>query len=737
MKSRFWIAVLVMSAVPVVARKADVAGLMGFSSASAAKEREVEQRFLGMPSAQTVRGFFDKMTARPHHVGSPYDGELADWVEAQFKAWGLETQRHEYSVLMPYPKSSLIEIVEPEPTKLQVQEDVIQGDPSARVPLDPYNGVLPAYNAYSPAGEVTAEVVYVNYGVPADYDKLTELGIDVTGKIVLARYGESWRGIKPKVAAEHGALACIIYSDPQQDGYFRGDIYPDGPYRGWGMVQRGSVMDMPRYPGDPLTPGKPAKPGVERLKMEDVRTLSPIPVQPISYRDGLELLKRLKGPGVPHEWQGGLPLAYHIGPGPAKVHMKLDEDYQQRPLIDIIGTLKGSVSPDEWVIVGAHRDAWTFGAADNGSSHISTMDVARAFATMARTGWRPKRSVMFISWDGEEEGLLGSTEWVEDFAQQLRAKGVIYINRDGDGRGTFSASGVHSLRPFVYELAKAVKDPTGKTLYDGWLEREREEARRRARGSDSPPKPVDQPSLGALGSGSDYTAFLDHVGMSALNIGISGEDNGGTYHSIYDDAAWFRKFVDPTLEYNVTTSKVAGLALLRFADADVLPFDYTSYGAEIGQYVDEIEKLARDSLKDSGSQIDFARLRAGVKALSEAGAKVNERVAALLSGFGKSSPDDSRVGGTEAAYHAINAKLMAAERDLADDHGLPDRPWYRHTIYAPGFYTGYGVKTLPGIREAVEAKNVSRASEQAARVAEALERAARTLQAATATSDGK
>ena len=681
--------------------------IRGFSAASSALELERERELKASPSPKTAEADFDVMTAEPHHTGSPYEIKLADYVAGQFKSFGIESEKYEYSVLLPWPGQRRIDIVAPDQVKLEVEEEKIRGDQWADKP-----GILPAYNAYSPSGDVTGEIVYVNYGIPADYETLQKLGIDVKGKIVLARYGGSWRGIKPKVAAEHGAIACIIYSDPHEDGYAQGDVYPDGPFRAWGMIQRGSVMDMPRYPGDPSTPDRPSKAGVERIPMDKIETFAPIPVQPMSYRDGIEMLKRLKGPVAPEAWRGSLPITYHIGPGPAKVHMKLQMDYAQRRLINVVGRIGGAVAPDEWVIVGSHRDAWTFGASDSVSGHVSMMAVARAMGDMMKKGWRPRRSVLFVSWDGEEQGLLGSTEWVEDLAAELKAKAAIYVNRDaGAGGLNFGGSAVHSLTPFMHELAQSI-EPEGesKTLYDGWLARVREQSPAR----DGQPI-VKTPPVGALGSGSDYTAFLDHVGIASMDMGLNGRGGDGTYHSTYDNPTWFKKFIDPQFKYSVLASQVTGVALLRLADAEVLPFDYESYGRQILEYVSEIEQQAVKASADDAKKVDFAGLRAAADAFAQAGAAIRTRGETLLS-----APDKSGLA-------RINRRLMMAERDLIDPAGLPDRPWYRHVIYAPGLYTGYGVKTIPGVREAIDAGNFTRAAEQARVVIRALQRAARTL----------
>ena len=684
----------------------------GFSAAASAAELGRERDLRSAADARANEADFDVMTAEPHHAGSPYEIKLADYVAGKFKDAGIEATKYEYSVLLPWPGERRIEITAPDQVRLQVEEEKIRGDQWADKP-----GILPAYNAYSPSGDVTGEIVYVNFGIPADYETLAKLGIDVKGKIVLARYGGSWRGIKPKVAAEHGAIACLIYSDPHEDGYFQGEVYPDGPFRGAGMIQRGSVMDMPRYPGDPSTPDRPSKPGVERIPMDKIETFAPIPVQPLSYRDGVELLKRLKGPVAPEAWRGALPITYHIGPGPAKIHMKLQMEYAQRRLINVVGRIPGAVAPDQWIIVGSHRDAWTFGASDSVSGHVSMMAVARAMGEMVKKGWRPRRSIVFVSWDGEEQGLLGSTEWVEDLAAELKAKAAIYVNRDaGAGGLNFSGSAVHSLTPFVHELARSIQ-PAGeqKTLYDGWLERAREQAPK----GDGQPL-LAAPPVGALGSGSDYTAFLDHIGVASMDIGLNGKGGDGSYHSTYDNPTWFKKYVDPHFTFSVLATELTGVGVLRLADAEILPFDYEAYGRQILEYVDEIEQQATKASADGARRIDFAGLKSAAEAFTRAGAAARARADQLLA----SGPADS---GADAERARLNHALMTAERDLIEPAGLPDRPWYRHVIYAPGLYTGYGVKTIPGVREAVDAGNYTRAADQAAIVIRALQRASATL----------
>jgi len=677
--------------------------LRGFSAAAAAAEIARERAFMALPSATAAEADFDVMTRRPHHTGSPYEIELATYVAGEFARAGLDVSTFEYSVLLPWPGQRRIDIVAPDRATLAVEEETLPGDRWAAMP-----GILPAYNAYSPSGEVTADVVYVNYGLPEDYDALAQLGVDVKGRIVLARYGGSWRGIKPKVAAEHGAIGCIIYSDPHEDGFFQGDTYPNGPFRASGMIQRGSVMDMPRYPGDPSTPGRPSKPGVERLPFDRIETLASIPVQPMSARDAAEILKRLEGPPAPVGWRGSLPVAYRVGPGPARVHMTLEMDYAQRRVINVIGRISGAEAPDEWVIAGSHRDAWTFGAADSVSGHVSMMSAARAMGEMLKTGWRPRRTIVFASWDGEEQGLLGSTEWVEEFEADLREKAVVYLNRDAGAAGlNFTASAVHSLTPFLYDLAKAVQPgPSAKPLFGTWLEQAR-----------SQPAPnggplLKAPPVGALGSGSDYTAFVDHAGVASIDIGLTGRGGDGTYHSSYDHPDWFKQFIDPRFEYNVLASRVTGVALLRLADADIAPFDYDAYGRQILEYIVEIERQATMTSQTGAAAIDFTGLRRAAGSFMRAGAALRSRADGVLGG----SP-------TRAELADINRRLVMAERDLTEPAGLPGRPWYRHVIYAPGLYTGYGVKTIPGVREAVDAGDYARAAEQAGVVIRALQRA--------------
>jgi N-acetylated-alpha-linked acidic dipeptidase len=576
---------------------------------------------------------------------------------------------------------------------------------------------LPPYNIYSADGDVTAPLVFVNRGVPADYEQLDRMGIDVKGKIVIAKYGGSWRGIKVKVAAEHGAIGCIIYSDPADDGYGPGDVYPKGPYRPASGVQRGSVMDMPVYPGDPLTPGIGATKSAKRLERRDAITLMKIPVLPISYEDALPLMKSLKGPVAPAGWRGGLPITYHVGPGTDKVHLKVAFNWQLKTLNNVIAKMKGSELPDEWVIRGNHHDAWVNGAADPTSGIVSEMEEARGIAALVKQGYKLKRTLVYCAWDGEEPGLLGSTEWAEDHQKELREKAVLYVNSDMTMRGFISAAGSHTLEPFFNEVAASVTDPqTGVSI------KERVYARKIAG------QPVAESSknfddthikLGALGAGSDWSGFLQHVGVTTLNLEFQGEGEGGEYHSIYDTYDHFTKFQDPGLEYVVALAKTAGRVMMRMANAEVLPVDYKSLAETVNAYEDEIktlldnmrtvtdvqnkmvknnlynladdprEKLLPVKMKDSVPHLDFGEFEAALESLKASAAQYEKLYSAAID----LSPEKQK---------QLNSILYSSERELMNENGLPGRPWYRHQVYAPGLYTGYGVKTLPGIREAVE-----------------------------------
>jgi N-acetylated-alpha-linked acidic dipeptidase len=670
-----------------VADSQPAAAMRGFSAANAARQRDTEQKFRAVAKPENLREYVRAISAEPHHAGSAGSRRVADYVLERFKSFGLDARIEEFEALMPYPTERSLELIAPERYTATLKEPVVPEDPDSGDA-----GQLPTFNAYSADGDVTGDLVYVNYGTPDDYEQLAKLGIDVKGKIVIARYGRSWRGIKPKVAYEHGAIGCIIYSDPRDDGFYPGDTYPKGAYRPDQGVQRGSVMDMPIHPGDPLTPGRGADPGtINAADRAGSDVILKIPVLPISYGDALPLLRNLGGPVAPADWRGSLPITYHVGGGPAKVHLKLAFEWKVRPLYNVIARIPGSTWPDEWIIQGNHHDAWVNGASDPTSGNAALIETARGFGELLKTGWKPKRTIVLASWDGEEWGLLGSTEWAEKHAAELTKNAVAYINSDSSGPGWLNASGSHSLQALVNEVARDVEDPKrpGKTLAAASLDRDVSQEKTelgktliRKRGD----KPID-----ALGSGSDYTAFIDHLQIASLDFGFGGEGGGGVYHSIYDSFYWYTHFSDKDFAYGAALSRTIGTAILRLADADVLPFEFTATARTLRGYVDEIEK-ARKDIADA-PPIDLAPIRAALDRLDKA-----------ASAYNKAASSDRATALPADKLAELNRLLYTSERAFRHEAGLPRRPWFKHLAYAPGFYTGYGVKTLPGIREGIEQK---------------------------------
>jgi N-acetylated-alpha-linked acidic dipeptidase len=632
-------------------------------------------------------------------------------------------------------------MLEPVKFTAKLQEPPVSADPTSNQQSEQ----LPVYHAYSIDGEATAPLVYVNYGIPSDYEQLARMGTSVSGAIVIARYGQSWRGIKPKVAAEHGALACIVYSDPRDDGYFVNDVFPDGPDRPRDGAQRGSVMDMPLYPGDPLTPGIGAVPGAPRLPLSEAKTLTKIPVLPMSYGDAQPLLAALKGPVVPEGWRGALPITYHVGPGPAKVHMKLKFNWDTKRLYDVIVRIPGSEYPDEWVIRGNHHDAWVNGAEDPLSGAVAEMEEMRGLSELLKQGWRPKRTIVYCFWDGEEPGLLGSTEWAETHAADLQQHAVAYINSDGNGRGFLNVQGSHTLENFMNGVMKDIQDPETKMTV--WKRSQLARIGRSPAASKAEARRRPDLRIGALGSGSDYTVFIDHLGVASLNLGYGGEGGGGgVYHSIYDDFYWYTHFADTDFVYGRALSQTAGTAVIRLADAALLPFQFGDFSETVGGYIEELKKLDADQraqIEERNREIEegvftatadprqqfvpppkdpvpphlnFAPLENGLDALTRSAQRF----------------DAARQKATSSNVKSVNAKLMESERRLTDPSGLPGRPWFRHMIYAPGFYTGYGVKTIPGVREAIEQKRWQEADDQIQRAGTILTKEADLLDEATA-----
>ena len=700
---------------------------------NSAAQSGIEKKFDSYLDTKNIDLFIKELSARPHHVGSPGDKANAEYLLAKYKSWGFQAEIETFYVLFPIPKTRILEMISPKPFKASLKEPALKEDATSFQESEQ----LPVYNCFSPDGDVTAELVYVNYGIPADYEKLERMGVDVKGKIVIAKYGRSWRGVKPKVAQEHGAIGCIIYSDPKEDGYYQGDTYPKGPYRNEYGAQRGSVEDMPIYPGDPLTPGIGATKDAPRIDRKDAANLLKIPVIPISYADARPLLESMEGPVAPEDWRGALPLTYHIGPGRTRVHLKLEFDWQIRPIYDVIAKMSGALFPGQWVMRGNHHDAWVNGAGDPISGQAALLEEARAISELAKTGWRPRRTIVYCSWDGEEPGLMGSTEWVEQHAEELQQKAVIYVNTDGNGRGFISAGGSKALEPFFTGVLKDVNDPeTNINVFNRRMAVDMVNATNTKARKELMAKKFY--TLGALGSGSDYSPFFQHLGIPSMNLGYGGEDDGGEYHSIYDSYDMYRRFKDPKFEYGVVLAKTCGRITLRFADAELLPFDFRSLYKTISGYLDELialqEQSRENTLMENQMITDKTYILANDPTKVLIPPVVKDEVPYLnwsslqnalnLLQRSTDSLDNVLINPylTDSKKISLNEKLYKAEQMLLLKEGLPRRSWYRHSIYAPGFYTGYGVKTLPGIREAIEQRNWKEAQEQIERVAEAIRR---------------
>jgi N-acetylated-alpha-linked acidic dipeptidase len=731
------------------ARLADDAPLRGFTAESAKAERQWEAKFRAGTAPDTMREAMRFLSARPHHVGSVRDSLNAEWILQKFRAWGLDARIETFQVLFPTPKERVVELVAPRHFKAALREPTVKEDPTS----GQHSEQLPTYNAYSTDGDVTAPLVFVNYGLPADYDRLERLGVSVQGAIVIAKYGHSWRGIKPKVAAEHGAVGCLLYSDPGDDGYRAGDIYPKGPFRPRDGVQRGSVMDHPQYPGDPLTPGVGATTDAHRLKRSEATTITRIPVQPISYADAQPLLEALAGRVAPADWAGALPITYHVGPGPARVHLRLRFDWRLTPVRDVIARIPGATAPDEWVVRGNHHDAWVNGAEDPISGLVTLLEEARGLGQLLHQGWRPRRTIVLAAWDGEEPTLLGSTEWAETHADELARHAVAYLNTDGNGRGFLGAEGSPSLGRLVSEVARDIEDP--ETRMNVWR---RAHARSIASASSADKraearKRADLP-IGALGSGSDYATFYDHVGVASLNLEFGGEDDGGVYHSIYDSFHWFTTFSDTAFVYERALAGTTGTLVMRLADAELLPFEFTRLAERVSRDLGEVQdllKVTRDTIEERNRQIaegtlvavddprrptvmpraeavppdlNFAPVQNGLRRLTSAADRYEAAVSAASDSGG------AALGG--AGIAEVNGMLLQTERLLAPPEGLPRRPWYHHLLSAPGWYTGYAPKTLPGIREAIEGKRWQEAEQQAVVLGRALEQEAELLERAAA-----
>ncbi len=722
--------------------------LRGYTAEHSTAELQWEMKFQVIPDPARLREDMRRLSARPHHVGSPYDHDNAEWLLAQLKSYGLDAHIEEFSSLFPTPKSRQLELLGPTRFIAKLQEPALAVDPTSGQKAEQ----LPTYNAFSRDGDVTAPLVYVNYGAPDDYKQLERMGVSVKGAIVLARYGQTWRGIKPKLAAEHGAVGCLIFSDPANDGYSVDDVYPKGAMRPPEGVQRGSVMDMPVYPGDPQTPGYGSVAGAKLLPFDQIETITKIPVMPISYADAQPFLESLQGQAVPRGWRGGLPITYRTGPSVAKAHLALAFNWDRKPLYDVVAKIPGATLPDEWVIRGNHHDAWVNGASDPISGAVSELEEARALGELLKQGWHPQRTILYCFWDGEEEGLLGSTEWAETHEDELRQHAVAYFNSDGNGRGFFEAEGSHSLENFIDGVARGIKDPeTGMSirerahLHEIATASTEERAQLRSRPDARIP---------SLGSGSDYSSFVDHVGVASVNLGFGGEDDDGQYHSIYDDFYLYTHFLDTQFVYERALSQTAGTMILRMADADVPPFQFGDLAETIHTCTGEVKKLAdtlRAETKERNTEIAdgvYKALQDPKKTLVAPAAEplppyfnfapldqASDDLTAAAAEYDKTMAHAAGTGNA-AGNSALDLQLIKAEQALLDPAGLPKRPWYRNMVYAPGLYTGYGVKTLPAVREALEEKQWSEVDGQIARTAAAIEREAALLKAVTSALQG-
>jgi N-acetylated-alpha-linked acidic dipeptidase len=734
-----------------LAASAAAAPMLGFSPQGADAERALEARFDTGLSAAEIRARLQQMSSQANQVGSPHDKENAEFTLAQFKAWGWDAHIEVFSVLYPTPKVESLELLGDAPYKAVLTEPPAPGDAtSGRT-----ENALPAYVAYGGDGDVTAPLVYVNYGMPDDYKTLARMGVDVRGKIVIVRYGAGWRGLKPKLAQEHGAVGCIIYSDPADDGYGAGDAYPKGAFRNSDGIQRGSVLDMPVRAGDPLTPDIGATADAPRLPLAQATTILKIPTLPISYGQAQHFLAVLGGQVAPKTWRGALGMTYHVGPG-AQVHLVVQSNWDQKPLYDVIAVMKGSEQPDQWVVRGNHRDGWVYGAEDPLSGQSALMQEAKSLGALAHTGWRPKRTIVYASWDGEEPGLLGSTEWAEAHAAELQAKAVLYINSDGNGRGFLNAEASYSARTLLDQVGADVRDPeTGVSVRDRALAAiqvrgaspgaSEEEKKRAAAAAKDPTLPV-----GDMGSGSDYSPFVQHLGVTAINLGYGGEgQSGGVYHSAYDTFEHYDRFGDPGYAYGVALAATGGRLVLRAADADVVPLQFGNLADTVAGQIDELKKLLT-TMRTSSETLDRLvdqrayTLAADPTIPSAAPDKEDvvpaidlkplEDAVARLKASAKAYDDAaSAAGPIKPPQRAqLNALLQGAEQGLTDARGLPGRPWYKHLIYAPGLLTGYGAKTLPGVREAIEARRWSEAGEYVTRTAAVLQATSDRLDKATA-----
>jgi N-acetylated-alpha-linked acidic dipeptidase len=683
----------------------------GFNRESSDAERSFEEQFRAIPSPASARENLRRLTAEPHVAGTKEDYDTAIYVRDQMRSYGLNAELAEYQVWLNYPKTDpIVELVSPRRERLSVREAIIREDTNSS-----NKKITPLFNGYAATGDVTAPLVYANYGLPPDYEALEKAGVDVKGKIVIVRYGNSFRGVKAKVAQDHGAVGCIIYSDPADDGYAQGDVYPKGPWRPVASGQRGSVQFLFQYPGDPLTPGKPATPGTPRISLEEAYADIPrIPVQPLAYDEARKLIEPLKGPVRPKGFQGAFPFPYHVGgTNDVRVHLKTDMDYQSRKIWDVVARIDGSADKDRWIVMGNHRDAWVFGAVDPNSGTATMLETAHGFAQLLKNGWQPRRTIILCSWDAEEYGLEGSTEWAEEHDTELQQKAVAYLNVDVAVNGpNYSASSVPSLWKLIRSATREIKDPkTGKTVYQQWQDHTREQRNETDSDYDA------EARISPLGSGSDYTPFLQHLGIASTDMGFGGDY--GVYHSAFDSFTWMSKFGDPDFTYHVAAAQLWGTMAMRLASADGLQFDYRDYADAIREYFAEAMKLA--SRRKLDSALDEKPMNDAIKSFADEANRIERERQQLVAQGGSSSA---------AKLRRLNDALILAERAFIDDRGLNDRPWYKHEIYAPGIFTGYASQPLTDFRQALDDRNTTNLKEGLVRIVAAINRATEVLKKA-------
>jgi N-acetylated-alpha-linked acidic dipeptidase len=722
------VAGLILVAAPVALSHGGTDAIRGFFPRHVAAERAAEQTILQIPDTDHAEANLRRLTSEPHMAATEADHHVAEWLLSQYRSFGFDASIESYSVWMPYPQERLLELEFNGPSGSKKQTLATPEDP---IPADKDSydtRAVPAFNAYSPSGDVTGQVIYANYGMQDDYRKLDEMGVSAAGKVVLVRYGAGYRGVKAELAWEHKAAGLLIYSDPADDGYFAGDPVPRGPWRPSTGIQRGSILNMAAYPGDPLTPGVGSTPDAKRLNREDAKSLPKIPVLPINWQDAQAILAHMDGKNVPHGWQGTIPLTYHLGPGEAVAHLKLKMDYQQRTIYDVIARLPGT-DDNSWIVFGNHHDAWVFGAVDPNSGTASMLEAARALGQLSRSGWKPARTIVFCEWDAEEFGLIGSTEWVEAHAAELQKKALVYVNTDvGVAGPDFGASAVPSLKDPIREVAAAVSDPrAGHTVYQVWEERVAKDAEQPSGVARKEPKLAEgeKVNIGALGSGSDYCAFLDHIGIPSMDMGFGGPY--GVYHSQYDDFYWMKHFGDPTFAYHATMARILGVMALRLSNADVVPFDYSAYAAAVSRALTELKA------HETEIKVDFD-LKPVMDASAEFTAAAGRTQQALqhleaADAGAASGPVPSVVAQQNMAQ--LNHALAEVEQALLAPNGLAGRPWYRHEIYAPGSYTGYASVLFPGVTEALDRKDMAAAQSGAGELAAALHRASMQLDVVT------